>query len=151
VRLSLVLAFTVLFGLLAACTPAVIASPGTDGGPSKDAGPGTDAGPTVPGAPTDVTAAAGDQSASVAWTAPMNNGGLPIGSYTVLVSPDSPSAVVVVNGTRAAVSPLTNGMAYTFVVYATNAVGNGPTSAPSAPVTPTATTASRVPVGSSVP
>jgi Putative Ig domain len=71
--------------------------------------------------------------------APVSNGGLPIGSYTVLISPESPSAVVDVSGTRASVSSLTNGTAYTFEVYGTNAVGNGPASAPSAPVTPTAT------------
>jgi hypothetical protein len=127
VRLARGLASTVFFGLLVACRPGNVG------------GPGTDAGSTVPGAPTDVTAAAGNQSASVAWTAPVSNGGLPVDSYTVLISPGSPSAVVVVNGTRASVSFLTNGTAYTFEVYATNAVGNGPASAPSAPVTPTAT------------
>ncbi len=121
------LASTVFFGFLVACPPANVG------------GPVTDAGSTVPGAPTDVTAAAGNQLASVAWTAPVSNGGLPVDSYTVLISPESPSAVVVVNGTRASVSSLTNGTAYTFEVYATNAVGNGPASAPSAPVTPTAT------------
>ena len=102
---------------------------------------GPDGGGTVPGAPTGVMAAAGDQSASVEWTAPASDGGLPILGYTVLVSPAAPSAVVVVNGTRASVSSLTNGTAYTFRVYATNAAGNGPPSAPSAPITPTATPA----------
>ncbi len=38
---------------------------------------------TVPGAPTGVTATAGDGSAQVSWTAPANNGGSPITSYTV--------------------------------------------------------------------
>ena len=114
----------------AACTPAKVG--------------GLDAGATVPGAPTGVTAAAGDQSASVEWTAPASDGGLAIVGYTVLISPATPAAVVVVNGTRAFVSSLTNGTAYTFQVYATNAAGNGPPSAPSAPVTPTATPAAPV-------
>ena len=121
----------VLVACLVACKSAEI------GGPS-------DGGATVPGAPTNVTAAAGNQSASVAWTAPASNGGQPILGYTVVISPATPSAAVVVNGTRASVTSLTNGTAYTLQVYATNAVGNGPPSAPSAPVTPTATPAAPV-------
>ena len=124
-RLPREIASIVLFGLLVACKTAEIG--------------GTDGGATVPGAPTGVTAAAGNQSAAVAWTAPASNGGSPILGYTVLISPATPSASIVVNGTRAAVNSLTNGTSYTFQVYATNAVGNGPPSAPSAPVTPTST------------
>ncbi len=41
---------------------------------------------TVPDAPTGATATAGDQSASVSWTPPANNGGSAITSYTVTAS-----------------------------------------------------------------
>jgi hypothetical protein len=96
---------------------------------------------TVPGAPTNVTATAGDGSATVSWTAP-SNGGSPITSYTVtpyIGSTAQPATTV--NGTppatNATVSGLTNGTAYTFTVTATNGVGTGPASSPSASVTPT--------------
>ena len=90
--------------------------------------------PGVPGAPTIGTATAGDASASVTFTAPANNGGSAITSYTVTSSPGG------VTGTGASspvtVSGLTNGTAYTFTVTATNGTGTGPASAASNSVTP---------------
>jgi hypothetical protein len=90
--------------------------------------------PGNPGAPTIGTATAGDASASVTFTAPTNNGGSAITSYTVTSSPGS------LTGTGASspitVSGLTNGTAYTFTVTATNATGTGPASAASNSVTP---------------
>jgi hypothetical protein len=105
----------------------------------------TPAAPTAPDAPAGVTATAGNQSATVSWSAP-SNGGSPITSYTVTpylagvaqtatqVSGSPPATTSIVPG-------LTNGSAYTFTVTATNAVGTGPASAPSQPVTPTAAAA----------
>ncbi len=103
-------------------------SPGTGDGGSQA---------TVPGAPTGVTAQAGDGAAAVRWTAPASDGGRPISGYTVAVSPPAAGATVHVNATTASVTGLTNGTAYQFTVSATNAVGTGPASQPSAPVTPT--------------
>jgi hypothetical protein len=93
-----------------------------------------------PGAPTNVQADPGNASATVSWDAPTNNGSDPITSYTVVPSPACGpcTGVTTANGTtlQATVSGLTNGVSYTFTVYATSAAGNGPASAPSAAVTP---------------
>ncbi len=105
-------------------------------------GGGPAAPPTVPGTPTGVSATAGDGSASVTWNAP-GDGGSPITSYTVTPYVGSTAQTpTTVNGpnppTQATVNGLTNGTTYTFTVSATNAVGSGPESSPSAAVTPAA-------------
>jgi hypothetical protein len=89
---------------------------------------------SAPGAPRNVTAVAGNGQASVLWLAPTSNGGSPITSYTATSSPGSRTCTTaaltcVVNG-------LTNGVAYTFTVRASNSSGAGPPSSPSARVTP---------------
>ena len=112
-------------------------------GPASAASsPVTPTGPTAPGAPTGVTATAGDGSAVVSWTAPAD-GGSGITSYTVTPYVGATAqTVTTVTGsppaTSTTVTGLTNGSAYTFRVTATNAVGTGPASAASGPVTPTA-------------
>jgi hypothetical protein len=97
--------------------------------------------PTVPAAPTNVSAAGGNGSATVTWTAP-TNGGSVITSYTVTpYIGTAPQTATMVTGspppTTTTVGALTNGTAYTFTVAATNAVGSGPVSASSNSVTPT--------------
>jgi hypothetical protein len=94
--------------------------------------------PSVPGTPTNVTAIAGNVSATVSWTAP-GNGGSPITGYTVTPFIGSVAQTpVVVNGsaTSTTITGLTNGTAYTFTVSATNSVGTGAASAQSNVVTP---------------
>ena len=96
--------------------------------------------PMVPAAPAAVTATAGNASAQLAWTAPPD-GGSAITSYTITpyVASVAQNAVTVTGtppATSTAVTGLANGTAYTFTVSATNAVGPGPTSAASAPITP---------------
>jgi hypothetical protein len=91
--------------------------------------------PTVPGAPTNVTATAGDTTATVSWTAPVSNGGSPITSYTVVASPDD-GTVTFTGATAASVTGLTDGQQYTFTVVANNAQGPSNPSTPSNPVTP---------------
>ena len=89
---------------------------------------------TVPGAPINVVAIVGDKQATVSCTAP-SNGGSPITSYVVTSTPGAITAT----GTTCSgivVPKLIDNVAYTFVVKATNKVGTGPTSAPSAAVTP---------------
>jgi hypothetical protein len=95
--------------------------------------------PTVPDPPTGVVAAAGNAQASVHWTAPVNNGGSPILSYTVTSDPAGGTASTL-GATSTTVLGLTNGVAYTFTVVATNAVGPSTPSDPSNPVTPTSGT-----------
>jgi uncharacterized repeat protein (TIGR01451 family) len=95
---------------------------------------------TVPGAPIAATATAGNAQAGVSWTAPADDGGSPITSYTVSalvggVVTGTPVTVAAA-ATSAVVSGLTNGTAYTFTVHATNGIGAGAESAPSNAVTP---------------
>ncbi len=92
---------------------------------------------TAPAAPTGVTAVAGLASATVSWTPP-SNGGAEISAYTVeAVLPDA-SVATSVGTSGLATSVQLTGLAagsYRFRVSATNAVGTGPASALSAPVT----------------
>ena len=88
----------------------------------------------VPNAPTIGTATASVASASVTFTAPVDVGGGAITGYIVRSDPGN------ITGTGASspitVSGLSNGTAYTFNVFATNAFGTGPASAASNSVTP---------------
>lgn len=89
----------------------------------------------APGVPSSVAATAGAASASVAFVAP-NNGGSPITSYTVTASPGGANTVG--SSSPITVAGLTDGVAYTFTVAATNVHGTSAASAPSAAVTPLA-------------
>ena len=107
--------------------------------------------PTVPGVPTAVAASPGNASAQVFWAPPASNGGSAITSYTVTVLANglATGATVTVPGatTNTLVSGLTNGTSYTFTVHATNGLGNGPESLPSAAVTPTVISPPGAPTG----
>ncbi len=90
---------------------------------------------SVPGAPTKVIATPGNGTITVSWTAPASNGGDPITSSTVsdgighgCTAPGTATSCVVTGNVP--------GFPVTFTVAATNAIGTGPASAPSAPVTP---------------
>lgn len=98
----------------------------------------------APGPPGTPIAVATSGQATVTWTAPLDNGGAPILSYTITAA-DSTTAgnggqgFVSTDGSLSAtITGLVNGDAYTFTVSATNAVGSGPPSNPSNSVTPAA-------------
>lgn len=88
---------------------------------------------TLPGAPTNVTATAGNGSATVAFTpGPIGSGALV--KYTATcgtISATGTASPIVVGG-------LTNGTAYTCTVSTTSTAGTSSLSAASNPVTPTA-------------
>lgn len=97
--------------------------------------------PTPPrpaGAPTDVTAVAGDGSASVSWTAPADPGSFAVSNHQVTSSTGGKGCMVSAPSLTCEVAGLTNGMSYTFAVRALNGAGWGPSSAPSNAVTPQA-------------
>jgi hypothetical protein len=88
-------------------------------------------------APTSVMATANvDRGATVSWTAPATSGFSPITKYTVTASPGGATATTA-DGmtTNAVVTGLTAGTAYTFTVFASNIIGDGPSSSASSPVT----------------
>jgi hypothetical protein len=93
---------------------------------------------SLPDAPTIVTAArSASNTVQVAYTAPASNGGTAILSYTAVSTPDEITSTVNRSGSGViTVGGLTNGVAYTFKVYATNQIGDGNRSADSNSATP---------------
>ena len=94
---------------------------------------------TIPNAPTIGTATTvSKSSASVAFTAPADNGGNTIISYTAVSSPSGISQTLTQSGSGTiTVVGLNPATAYTFVVYATNAYGNSVNSSSSNQITTT--------------
>ncbi|MCP3144830.1 fibronectin type III domain-containing protein [Pyxidicoccus xibeiensis] len=93
----------------------------------------------APDAPQRLALVPGDAQVTASWQAPAHNGGRSILSYTLralqggqVVKTETLTAL----GTT--VTGLTNGAEYVFTVAATNEVGEGPQSEPSAPVRPRA-------------
>ena len=76
----------------------------------------------VPGAPQSVSATAtGSSTATVSWSAPADNGGATITSYSIYWSGGSTST----SSTSVGATGLTPSTSYTFTVYATNSAGTG--------------------------
>lgn len=80
---------------------------------------------TVPGAPTIGIATAQNEEATITFTAPTDNGGSTITTYTAISSPDGITGTISQAGSgEITVIGLTNGTEYTFTVTATNVIGN---------------------------
>ena len=93
---------------------------------------------TAPGAPTSVSGVRGNGQVTVSWTAPASNGGSAVTGYTVSASPQvgGVTKTCTTATTSCIVTGLTNGVAYTFTVKATNALGDSVESTTSSSVTP---------------
>lgn len=102
----------------------------------------------VPGAPQAVTARAAAGRATVSWL-PGDTGSRILKSYRVTASPGGASVVVDGTQTSVTVTGLHNGTSYTFTVQASNGVGRGASSLPSAAVTPMVPTRLTLQVASS--
>jgi hypothetical protein len=100
----------------------------------------------VADAPTNVSATASNASASVQWSAPLNDGGTALTGYEVIAlntttstttmnaCPTSDSSTAL----NCSIDGLTNGDSYTFTVAAINSIGTGADSSATASVTPSA-------------
>ena len=84
---------------------------------------------TVPGAPTGLMAAAGDGQATISFSAPPSNGGSTISAYTgTCTASGNPDRTGTSAMSPVTVTGMTNALAYTCTVTATNAAGTGPAS-----------------------
>jgi hypothetical protein len=104
---------------------------------------------TPPGRPTITSVTPGNGQVTVAWTAPSDNGGAAIDTYTAVVVGDATKSCATAT-TSCTVSGLSNSTGYTFTVTAHNAAGSGPASATSGSVTPTPDPAVSVPAAALV-
>ena len=91
---------------------------------------------TAPGAPTIGTATPGNARAFIGFTAPASEGSSPITAYTATCNPGAVTGTTTFSPVT--VSGLSNGIAYTCSVTASNAVGAGAASATAA-ITPSTT------------
>ena len=77
---------------------------------------------TTPGSPTGLSATTANQTITLYWSAPSNNGGSPITGYSVTGT--NGASCVSSGATSCTMTGLANGTSYNFYVIATNAAGS---------------------------
>ena len=114
-------------------TPTPTESPPSQGGGGGGGGGGAIPQPTptsgpsvsIPGAPLNVIATPGDSAVTIEWTEPASDGGSTITGYRILnVNTAQPTTVGPAVRVHT-ITGLTNGVAYSFQISATNDVGSG--------------------------
>lgn len=90
----------------------------------------------VPAAPTHLRAVPGNHAATVSWVPPTDDGGTPVTGYTLTVHPGGRTIDIGTEATSWSVFGLSNGVAYTITVTATNGAGDSAPSTPSNTVVP---------------
>ena len=94
---------------------------------------------SVPSAPTITSVVPANGAATLSWSAPASISGVPLVSYRAIARPGGASCHVPATAKGCVISGLRDGTGYTFVVYATNASGDGPWSSRSTRVVVRAT------------
>ncbi len=94
----------------------------------------------LPSAPTGVAAVSDTGSADVSWTAPTDDGGVPLTGYTATAyasaASTTPLGTCTTTSTACSIAGLTNNTAYYVSVVATNSTGSSQESSPRVLVTP---------------
>lgn len=97
---------------------------GGAGGGTTSTSPSPTPSASVPGIPTIVSATASDGAISVNFTAPTNDGGAPITSYTVTCAAGATSRAASGTTSPVVVTGLSNGVQHSCSVVATNRIGS---------------------------
>jgi len=111
-------------GLINGLTYTFEISASNDSGNSQFSNPSNNVIPIgIPSAPRAFTAIRGNRTAVLTWQPPLNNGGIPINSYTLSVVQNTTTVYIIASTVNTfTLNGLTNGLLYTLTLTATNGV-----------------------------